>query len=184
MKKIIILAGPSGVGKTAVSNYLSNEYRIPRVTTHTTRPKRDAEQDGKSYYFETNETFEKLHLFEHVTYGNYKYGSSSESLKKSWAKNDIVSIIVETDGVKKYIEALGEKVYFIYLTISDLKLLKKRLELRGDSEAEIKKRLTSSEFKRDLSLDSELKKSAHIIVNDNWSQTIVSLNDIIEKLNR
>ena len=39
-KKIILIAGPSGAGKTTISEYLTDRYQIPRVITHTTRPKR------------------------------------------------------------------------------------------------------------------------------------------------
>ncbi len=38
LQRIIIIAGPSGVGKTTVSKYLTEKYNIPRVVTHTTRP--------------------------------------------------------------------------------------------------------------------------------------------------
>ena len=94
MQRIIIIAGPSGVGKTTVSKYLTEKYNIPRVVTHTTRPIRQGEIPGKSYYFETDESFKKLHFFEHVKYGEYQYGSSKEALEKAWAKNDLVSLIV------------------------------------------------------------------------------------------
>ena len=40
LKKIILIAGPSGAGKTTISDYLYEKYDIPRVLTHTTRPMR------------------------------------------------------------------------------------------------------------------------------------------------
>lgn len=181
MQRIIIIAGPSGVGKTTVSNYLREKYGIPRVVTHTTRPMRKGEIPGQSYYFENDESFNKLHFFEHVKYGDYQYGSSKEALKQAWAKNDIVSLIVETDGVKSYLDALGDQVYFIYLTVDDLDILKKRLVKRGDKTQEIEKRLNSAEFKRDLHLRSELQKDAHILKNNDWDKTKKDLDKIISE---
>ncbi|MBP2058122.1 guanylate kinase [Lactobacillus colini] len=182
MNKIIIIAGPSGVGKTTVSNYLQEKYHIPRVVTHTTRPMRKGEVDGISYYFEDDLSFEKLHFFEHVRYGDYQYGSSKEALQRAWDKNNLASLIVETDGVKSYLEALGEQVYFIYLTVKDFDTLTKRLIERGDDPLEIQRRLNSAEFKRDLHLRPELKKQAHILENDNWKDTAVYLDRVVKML--
>lgn len=182
MQRIIIIAGPSGVGKTTVSKYLTEKYNIPRVVTHTTRPMREGEVPGKSYYFETDESFKKLHFFEHVKYGEYQYGSSKEALDKAWTKNNLVSLIVETDGVKSYLEKLGQQVYFIYLTVSDFSVLKKRLLGRGDKVSEIDKRLNSYEFKRDLHLSDDLAKKAHVLNNDNWEEAAKKLDTIVKEL--
>ena len=182
MQRIIIIAGPSGVGKTTVSKYLTEKYNIPRVVTHTTRPMREGEVPGKSYYFETDESFKKLHFFEHVKYGEYQYGSSKEALDKALTKNDLVSLIIETDGVKSYLEKLGQQVYFIYLTVSDFSVLKKRLLGRGDKVSEIDKRLNSYEFKRDLHLSDELAKKAHVLNNDNWEEVAKELDTIVKEL--
>lgn len=184
MQRIIIIAGPSGVGKTTVTDYLYKKYNIPRVITHTTRPMRTGEINGKSYYFETNDTFRKLHFFEHVKYGNYQYGSSREALEKAWRKNDLVTLIVETEGVASYLNKLGNKAYFIYLTVSDSKILKQRLIERGDDVQEIEKRINSQEYKRDLRLKPNLERFAHYIINDNLVDTKEKLDKLITSLEK
>ena len=184
MRRIIIIAGPSGVGKTTVSQYLQEKYQIPRVVTHTTRPKRNGEVEGKAYYFESDESFEKLHFFEHVKYGDYQYGSSKEALKRAWEKNELVSLIVETDGVKSYLEALKDEVYFIYLTVSKPQILTERLIKRGDDTVEIEKRLNSAEFKRDLHLNDELVDEAHILKNYDWEETKIALERVVNELKK
>lgn len=84
LKKIILIAGPSGAGKTTISDYLYEKYDIPRVLTHTTRPMRVGEKQNVSYHFETDDSFKQLHFFEHVKYGSYQYGSSREALNLAW----------------------------------------------------------------------------------------------------
>ncbi len=184
MKKLIMIAGPSGAGKTTISNYLEEKYQIPRVLTHTTRAIRSGESKD-AYYFENEESFAKLHLFESVKYGSYQYGSSREGLEKAWKTNDIVSLIVDTAGVKSYVEKLqANQFYFIYLKVSHLETLEERLVERGDEPTEILKRINSREFKRDLQLSDSLKKYAHVLVNDNLEETQRKIDKIITKLRK
>lgn len=179
MKKIILIAGPSGAGKTTVSEYLTEKYGIPRVLTHTTRPMRSGEKQDVSYHFETDETFAQLHFFEHIKYGSYQYGSSREALNLAWKKNDLVSLIVDIKGVYTYIQQLGDKVYFLYITTSTKKELEERLLKRGDDPSKIKERLSGSELN---SLPADLKNYAHILINDNLTKTKNALDALIAKL--
>ena len=64
--KVFVITGATGVGKTTIARYLQDNFRMPRVITHTTRPPRDREVDGISYYFENDTSFEKNHYLERV----------------------------------------------------------------------------------------------------------------------
>ena len=182
MKRLILIAGPSGSGKTTISKYLSDKYGIKRVLTHTTRPMRQGEQDGVDYYFETEDTFQKLHFFEHVQYGAAQYGSSREGLERAFASDDLVTLIVDTAGVKSYLQELGEQVTFIYLAAPSEEILRARLLKRGDTPAEIEKRLNSPEQIRDLSLPADLQAQAQIITNENLIDTYRKLDQIIAQI--
>ncbi len=81
--KLIVITGATGTGKTTVSGYLRDNYRIHRVMTHTTRPARTGEKNGVDYYFETPASFATKHFIEKVTYAGYEYGSSMNRLKKT-----------------------------------------------------------------------------------------------------
>lgn len=181
MKRIILIAGPSGAGKTTISEYLKRKYDIPRVITHTTRPMREGEVDKESYYFENDDTFAKLHFFEHVKYGSYQYGSSREALDEAWKNNDLVSLIVDIQGVKSYLKQLGDQVYFLYVTASSIEELKERLIRRGDSVQSVKERLSGSELNQ---LSDDLKPYAHVLLNDSWVNTAQRLDAIIAGLRK
>ncbi|MFD1430171.1 guanylate kinase [Lacticaseibacillus mingshuiensis] len=166
--KLIVITGATGTGKTTVSSYLTEQYRIRRVMTHTTRPPRPGEQNGVDYYFETPESFATKHFIEHVTYAGYEYGSSYESLNKAWAKANFCSIVLDTKGAITYAKELGDKISILYLTIKDPSILKARLLNRGDDPEMVEKRLASPEYTRDLTLPAELSDLSTVIVNDDW----------------
>lgn len=63
MQRVIVITGATGTGKTTVSQYLRDRYQVPRIITHTTRPKRPGERDRVDYYFETKESFSHNHFF-------------------------------------------------------------------------------------------------------------------------
>lgn len=108
-KKLIVITGPAGSGKTSLRDYVIDKYHAAKVITHTTRAPRYGEQNGIDYYFENNESFNQLHLLEHVEYSNAKYGSSMEGINEAWSKNDLAIIVLDTLGASTYKEKLGNQ---------------------------------------------------------------------------
>ncbi|GAP03184.1 guanylate kinase [Fructobacillus pseudoficulneus] len=179
-KRVIVLTGPAGAGKTSIATYLKEKWGIPQVITHTTRAKRTGEVDGVDYYFETEESFPKNHYLESVHYGQANYGSSIEGLEKAWQENSFASIVLDTKGAETYLSVLKEQAWVWYVTIQDLDKLEKRLVERGDHESEVKKRLNSAEFRRDLTLPKELAGHAEVLVNDEWQLTCQRVDTLIK----
>ncbi|MFC6176838.1 guanylate kinase [Companilactobacillus huachuanensis] len=183
-KKIIVITGASGTGKTTISKYLQDTYHIPSVITHTTRLPRVGEKDGKDYHFETKDSFLKNHYLERVEFSGNWYGSSEESLNKTWEKYDAASIVVDTKGAISYKEKYGDQAVVIFLEV-DLDTVTKRLAGRGDDINRLKARINSDEFHRDLNIPSELRGKCYKITNNNIEITKESVNKIlnIEKIN-
>ena len=86
--KIIIVTGPSGAGKTAISSGLLNikELDLQRVITCTTRQKRTGEVDGKDYFFISKEEFldniKNNKMFEYAPFLDNYYGSRKIDVEK------------------------------------------------------------------------------------------------------
>ncbi|MTV82110.1 AAA family ATPase [Secundilactobacillus folii] len=182
MKHVIVITGATGTGKTTVSTYLKSKYQIPRIITHTTRPKRPGEKNGVDYYFETPESFSQNHYLESVTYAGYQYGSSFEGLQRAFEKADLVSIVLDTKGAETYVQQLKEQVVVLFLTVSRATTLHERLRDRGDQIEMIKSRIKSKEYFRDLFLPADLKKVAQVLQNDDWNQTQDKLDELVASL--
>ncbi|MDO4912600.1 MAG: guanylate kinase [Lactobacillus sp.] len=178
-KKVILIVGPSGAGKTRISDYLQNEHNIPRVITHTTRPMREGEVDGQSYYFESNESFAKLHFFEHIKYGDWQYGSSEEGLQRAFENSDLVTLIVDVQGVISYYKKIPDQITILNVITSSTDILKDRLYERGDDPDTIQKRLSKGNMNI---LPGYLAKDAVTIVNDDWDYTVLCLEKMLKDL--
>jgi len=183
-KKIIVITGASGTGKTTISKYLKSTYHIPSVITHTTRLPRDGEKNGIDYYFETKDSFLKNHYLEKVEYSGHWYGSSEESLKKTWEDYDAASIVVDTKGAVSYKEKYGKNAVVIFLEV-DLETVTQRLTDRGDEQRRLDLRLHSDEFRRDLRIPKELESNCYKIINNNIQITQENVNKVLktEKIN-
>lgn len=138
-KQILILVGPSGSGKTTIGRELQRRG-IPEVVSHTTREMRQGEKDGVSYYFVDKATFDAIEKIEEVEYAGNHYCVSKQEMEDKLAKNDVIFVITDINGVmqikKRYPEEA--KVIFIYAPVD---VLRKRMEKRGDSEENINKRI-------------------------------------------
>ncbi len=71
----------------------------------------------------------KLHLLEQVTYDQFQYGSSLEGLEEGWkqGKNDV--IVLDTAGAITYHQQLGTQAVIIFLTVTHMASLAKRMTL-------------------------------------------------------
>lgn len=180
--KVIVLCGAPGSGKTTVRKYLTENFAIEPVLMHTTRSKRKGEHDGIDYWFETRETFFENHYLEYVEYDGNLYGSSYESLERAWQKAPVATIVLDTKGAETYLERIPEKTEVVYLCVTDEKVQRERMEQRGDDADKIRRRLASQEAKRDRKLPERLVKHVHVIENDDWEETKVKIQTLLQML--
>ncbi|TLQ05667.1 guanylate kinase [Pediococcus stilesii] len=182
MNKIIVIAGPTGSGKTSVADYLKDQYGVAKVITHTTRPRRENERQGVDYYFESDATFDDNHYLEQVQYSHYRYGSSLEGLRRAWDKSKVASIVLDTAGAITYLHELKQQTKILFISVSDERVLKTRLLKRGDDPAAIAKRMNSPEYRRDMQLPIELVGNATKIINDQWQDTKKQIDQFYQQV--
>lgn len=181
-KKLIVITGPAGSGKTSLRDYVIDKYHAAKVITHTTRAPRDGEQNGIDYYFENNESFNQLHLLEHVKYSHAKYGSSMEGINEAWTKNDLAIIVLDTLGAATYKEKLGDQAIVLFVQVNDPVILRERMIKRGDDIERVNQRISSNEYKRDIEIPDNLKDVATIIENNDWQKAQNQVDELIKTI--
>ncbi len=104
MASLIVLSGPSGVGKTTLSKALwaSSRGILIRSVSHTTRAIRTEEVEGRDYYFINLAEFESMlecgDFVEHTRYLNIFYRTSKMFFNKAIAKDENVQLILDYIG--------------------------------------------------------------------------------------
>lgn len=178
---LIVLSGPSGVGKGTVRKAIFDhpETNFKYSISMTTRNKREGEVDGVDYFFKTREEFETLirqdKFIEYAEYvGNY-YGTPVDYVKETTANGHDVFLEIEVEGAKQVREKFPEAL-FIFLAPPTLSQLEQRLIGRGtDSQEVIDHRIR--EAKRELNM---MNLYDYVVINDDVTKARESVQCIVE----
>jgi len=145
---IYIITGPSGVGKNTIIEAMSTDLDFYFSVSHTTRPQRETEVDGKDYHFVTEEEFKSLVdenlMIEYEQYGGFFYGTSKKEILK---ESNIILLDLEVNGATKLLSE-NDDFIGIFIDIDDNELVK-RLKNRGHDENFINKRMQLASIQRE-----------------------------------
>ena len=157
-KKLIIITGPSGVGKgTVVKNILKKDKNIWLSISATTRKPRKGEEDGKDYYFLTTKKFKEMinneMFLEWAQFAGNYYGTPINIIKEKIKNGKKAILEIEVEGAcqvrKKFPETIS-----IFLLPPNKKELEKRIRNRGtENEKSILQRLERADFEMSSSKD-------------------------------
>ncbi|MGX4687423.1 guanylate kinase [Vagococcus sp. JNUCC 83] len=178
---LIVLSGPSGVGKGTVRKALfeKDDNQFEYSISMTTRQMREGEIEGVDYFFRSKEEFEQLieegKMLEYAEYvGNY-YGTPLDYVNKTLDEGKDVFLEIEVQGAMKVKEKVPDGV-FIFLTPPDFSELKSRIVNRGTDELSvIEKRM--SKAKEEIEM---MRHYDYAVVNDEVELAVNRIKKIIE----
>ena len=151
LKKLIIITGPSGVGKgTVVKELLDRNKDIWLSISATTRNPRVGEKDGLNYYFISEERFkdmiDKKEFLEWAQFAGNYYGTPLSTVNEKIEKGFIVLLEIEVEGAKQIKEKFPEALS-IFLLPPSKEELEKRIRNRGtEKEEAIDRRLSRANY--------------------------------------
>ena len=145
-KNLIIISGPSGVGKDSVISRIQNiDSKISLAISATTRKMRLGEKDGVNYHFLSRENFEKKiensEFLEYTEYcGNY-YGTLKRPIDKAIKSGRKIILKIDVQGAGK-IRRVYDDCFSIFILPPSMEALKERITLRNlDSKDDLELRL-------------------------------------------
>ena len=180
LKKLIIITGPSGVGKgTVVKELLDRNKDIWLSISATTRNPRIGEKDGENYYFISDEKFkdmiDKKEFLEWAQFAGNYYGTPLSTVNEKIEKGFIVLLEIEVEGAKQIKEKFPEALSIFLLPPSKAEL-EKRIRNRGtEKEEAIDRRLSRANYEI-ASSDS----FDYVLTNHDVDETVKGVFKIIK----
>lgn len=177
---LTVLAGPTAVGKGAVSAYLREHYpQLLISVSATTRPPRPGEQDGRDYHFIDDATFDRWieegEFLEHATVHNrYRYGTPRAPIRQAIAEGTPVLLEIDLQGARQVRHSWpGARLVFLLPPSWD-ELVRRLLGRGTESPEEQERRLQTA--KQELAAQDEFD---HLVVNDTVPEAAQRVMELI-----
>ena len=181
MKKgrLIVISGPSGVGKgTVVRGLMERDPGIKLSVSATTREIRPGEIDGVHYYFISMERFERMIeedcFLEHAQYVGNRYGTPEEPVDRMLEQGFDVILEIEVQGGLQIMQRRPEAIS-VFIVAPSFDILAGRLRGRGDTDEE-KVLMRLQQARKEYSVAPQYQ---YIVVNDRVEDAVSDLQAIL-----
>ena len=175
----VVLAAPSGTGKTTIAHELVNgwEHFVFSVSA-TTRPVRKGEREGRDYHFVSSGRFQAMiendELVEWAEVHGHRYGTPRRNLEEAARRGDHVVLDIDVQGAGQIREKVPEAV-LIFIFPPSARALFKRLKGRNtEASAEVERRIRNA--RREL---EHARHFDYVVVNDDLKDAVNRIRGIV-----
>ena len=185
--KVIIFSAPSGAGKSTIVNHILELHPEMEFSVSTTsRAPRGTEQNGKEYWFFTEDEFRKMISedkfveYEEVYQGSF-YGTLKSEVERIWSKGNVIVFDVDVKGGVNVKRIFGDKAFSVLIQAPSVEVLRERLTGRGtDSPEAIERRLAKAESEMEFARG----KFDYVLVNDDLQTAFAEAERIVDEFLR
>jgi len=175
----VVLAAPSGTGKTTIAHTLVNgPGNFVFSVSATTRPPRGDEQGGKAYHFMDEPSFERMiaqgEFVEWARVHGNLYGTPRRNLEEAAERGEYVVLDIDVQGARQLRESVPDAVLIFIFPPSARALAQRLMGRATDPSAEVRRRLLAAggEIQRALDFD-------YVVVNEDLSVAVEQVREIV-----
>ena len=177
---LVVVSGFSGAGKGTVMKRLMEKYDNYALSISvTTRNPRPGEEEGREYFFRTNEEFESLikedALIEYAQYVENYYGTPRSYVEEQLDAGKDVILEIEIQGARKIKKKIPEAL-LVFVTPPSMEVLKERLTGRGTETAQV----IADRLARASQEAEGVEEYDYLLVNDTLEECVDTLHGIIQ----
>jgi guanylate kinase len=182
--RLIVLAGPSGVGKGAiVARLLAAVPALELSISATTRRPRPREDEGRHYYFVDRAGFDRMidsgGFLEWADIFGERYGTPKEPVERALAEGRDVLVEIDVQGARQ-VKAATPGAYMIFVKPPSLAELERRLRTRGtETDQQVRRRLAKAS--EELAAEPEFDVT---VVNDDLERAAREVIELVDRLRR
>lgn len=180
--KCIIVAAPSGAGKTTIVHHLLDDLdRLSFSISACNREPRPHEKEGEDYYFlSTKDFLSKVHAYEFIeweeVYEDQYYGTLKSEIQRIWKSGKHVIFDVDVVGALNLKKSFGDQALSIFIMPPSIDALEERLRKRkSEDEESLKKRIKKASQEID-----EAKNFDKVILNDDLNIAVEETKDTVQ----
>lgn len=178
---LIVISGPSGVGKdTLIKSLLEHDRNLRYSVSCTTRSPRPGEIDGVDYSFVTREQFQQLiekgAFLEHATYNGNLYGTLTERVERERDAGHDVVLKIEVNGAEQVRAKAPDGVFIFVAPPSVDELVRRQVKRNTESTQDMTARREIAT--REMEYASRYD---HVVVNDELERAVAQILAIIKQ---
>ncbi len=177
--KLIVVSGPSGVGKsTFIERFLREDRKSTFSVSYTTREKRDNEADGREYFFVDRKTFMDMvknnEFLEWETVHENLYGTPKKNIIENIENGIDILLDIDVKGAINIKKTFPEAC-LIFIDPPSREVLEQRLTKRGEKQIKLRLKRYDEEVEKKTVFD-------YTVVNDNLEKAYKDFKKIIEQI--
>lgn len=184
---LVVLSSPSGAGKTSLSKKLLEYHpNFSLSISVTTRLPRPGEQEGREYYFRTQDDFQQMiqqeAFLEYAKVFDNYYGTLRAPIEQDLMDQKDILFDIDWQGTQQMHQSIPDDIVSIFILPPSLQALEERLRARAqDSDAVIAQRMQQASAEM-----SHWPEYGYVLINDDFDGTLHQILSIVraEKLKR
>jgi guanylate kinase len=177
---MLVLSSPSGAGKTTLSRrILELEPLVTMSVSVTTRPPRQAEVEGRDYFFVSSSSFQGMArgngFLEHAQVFGHHYGTPKEPVMMALAKGRDVLFDIDWQGTQQLRQQAGDDLVSIFVLPPSHAELERRLRVRAQDAEDV----VAGRMARAGAEISHWAEYDYVVINDDLETTVIKIQTIL-----